>query len=642
MQRPRLLTQFELPLLKRELVEAAQRKRTYVLRVLLMCVLSLIFVVLYGELSSRQTNALRMLGTGRELAMVLIICDLVAVYALLPAMACAAISSEREKQTLQLLLIAKLNPGVIIVEKFISRMVPMLGLLVITTPLLALTYVLGGVTQQDLFILTLVLFTAAVQAASTAVFCSSFCATGLAAFWCTYLLLALMALGPPLLHWMDLLPDIQLVESLPKDQQAVPFTMFFLLINRMWAGTLGLVDVAKACAPVWLMSTAMLVAARFALVWIGSGTGLTNRWATGLLRASRRSGAWLIRMLKTAPQAVVRGRISDFGQAGPKGTTETGLPAVAAGDLPGDHPIAWREIRSSLMNQWVLHVGFVLLLGFFQITLLETTFTSRWNREEFCVMVDVVVIIVGLLVMVSQGCRMFAAERERQTLDALLTVPLSNRELLRQKQRPAIRLLVLAMLPVVSSLLIHLMYVQMRTRSWNFSGAGDIRFLSSQWFSAASVIAFAVVTHAIVYLSLARWVGILFGLVFRSQMKAMVASISSLLVLCIVPALLTALAMISVDSDPDDFPLFCFTSPAIIYVFALVGEISNVYGRSWFPDSDWMVLIVNLLVYGALLMFLRWQVLLRYPDLLNRRDMELSPAQPIPKPDVPATARTPA
>jgi hypothetical protein len=97
MNLPQVPAWLELPLLKRELIENSHKKRTYVLRTLVALVFMLVMLVFYSEQIARHSNALHVRGRGRDLAGILPVCNLVAIYALLPAMACSAISSERVK-----------------------------------------------------------------------------------------------------------------------------------------------------------------------------------------------------------------------------------------------------------------------------------------------------------------------------------------------------------------------------------------------------------------------------------------------------------------------------------------------------------------------------------------------------------------
>ncbi|MFN5585347.1 MAG: hypothetical protein ACK5DR_08610 [Planctomyces sp.] len=90
----------ELPLLRRELSELSARRRTYVIRVLGAVVI-----------------------------------------------VAGVITMEKERKTLGLLFVTRLSPRVIVLEKPGSRLLPMLTLLLITFPMLAFAYSLGGLDR---------------------------------------------------------------------------------------------------------------------------------------------------------------------------------------------------------------------------------------------------------------------------------------------------------------------------------------------------------------------------------------------------------------------------------------------------------------------------------------------------------------
>ena len=67
------------------------------LRVLVSLIFILVMLVFYSEQIARYPSVLQIMGRGRELAAILLVCNLTAIYLLLPAMACSAISSERAR-----------------------------------------------------------------------------------------------------------------------------------------------------------------------------------------------------------------------------------------------------------------------------------------------------------------------------------------------------------------------------------------------------------------------------------------------------------------------------------------------------------------------------------------------------------------
>ena len=100
---------------------------------------------------------------------------------------------------------------------------------------------------------------------------------------------------------------------------------------------------------------------------------------------------------------------------------------------PTDSPVAWRESHSTLLASWQLHVPLLLTILFLQWWSLPEVIGTTHRAEEVCLITDTGVLLTGLMMIAAAGCRTFAAERSRETLDILLTTPIRNRELLNQK-----------------------------------------------------------------------------------------------------------------------------------------------------------------------------------------------------------------
>ena len=92
---------------------------------------------------------------------------------LAPSSTAGAISLEREKQTLELLITTPISSLAIVVGKLLSALV-YLGLLIIASiPLMAVVFVFGGVAPEDMFYGYLVLIVTALGLGSFGLFCSS-------------------------------------------------------------------------------------------------------------------------------------------------------------------------------------------------------------------------------------------------------------------------------------------------------------------------------------------------------------------------------------------------------------------------------------------------------------------------------------
>jgi len=616
-----LFASLELPLLKRELIENSHRKRTYVVRILVALIFMLVMLVFYSEQIARHKSILQVMGQGRELAMLLFICNLVAIYVLLPAMACSAISAEREKQTLSLILISRITPGGLIAEKFLSRLVPMIALMLITLPMLSIAYMLGGLKLEAVFAALIGLFTAAVQVNSAAIMCSALFRTALEAFWATYLIFAVMGLGPPLLFEMGLLPRVPWFPMVGSDVLAVPFVLFLAASVESVGGVVGIWEVFLSCLPPLVVAAVMLVISRFAIAHGQQDAPLSFQAITKLSRRMSSLAFQIAAFPFRLIRSVISGTPLEF-----VSSSEDARPPRA---FPVDRPVAWRERQISALSGWRLHV--VLLCAVMVCEWGWFFIEEGRHGDEISVIFDVGFFIISLLMVVGVTCRTFSSERERQTLDLLLTTPLTNEELLKEKLSAANRTILFLMLPILFAGMTHLLIGDMpdfdhSQLSGNYYPYRTVHFFEFAWWSGATRYLFGLVTHALVYMTLVKWIATHFSLQFNSQMKAMLGTILTVLGLCIIPVMMFVIPLLLVGSDPDraDLPIWCFTSPALIFAFNETHDFYALFRSKWWPHSEYFTLFVNLFIYGTLTLIVRGFVLWRLPALLNREDSDQS------------------
>lgn len=179
--------QFSLPLLSKELTEMANRRRTYIIRTIYaMLFLGFVGFISLDQISNLQNNPLAILGHGRHIFESMIYLQFTAIYLFLPAITCSVITQEKEHNSLGLLLITRLSPSTIILEKYLGRLITMVTFLMLGLPILAFAYSLGGVSPvmfiNGLWFLMITMF----QVAALGVLCSSFFRTTVSAFIATY------------------------------------------------------------------------------------------------------------------------------------------------------------------------------------------------------------------------------------------------------------------------------------------------------------------------------------------------------------------------------------------------------------------------------------------------------------------------
>jgi ABC-type transport system involved in multi-copper enzyme maturation permease subunit len=194
---------WSMPLLGKELVEQANRRRTYIVRMLyagLLFFAASIFI--YEQFHRYSASGFEVLGRGAELFAAVVAFQFFGVYLFLPAVMVSAITLEKERESLALLLITSLGPWQIILQKYFGRLVPMLTFLLLSMPLLAVSYSLGGLSSDEVLAAILLLGLCCLQVGAFCLMLSAYCITTSTAFVLSYLLGACVFFGPVMLVLM--------------------------------------------------------------------------------------------------------------------------------------------------------------------------------------------------------------------------------------------------------------------------------------------------------------------------------------------------------------------------------------------------------------------------------------------------------
>jgi len=121
----------------------------------LSCIIGFIYYVITRAAPASVVNQ-----SGSWLTPVLLYVQLGLICLMAPTFSAGAISSEREQQTLDLLLVTLAKPSTILVGKVGAALSYLLLTLFGSLPLISLTYSLGGVALRDVAIAYLVMFVA--------------------------------------------------------------------------------------------------------------------------------------------------------------------------------------------------------------------------------------------------------------------------------------------------------------------------------------------------------------------------------------------------------------------------------------------------------------------------------------------------
>lgn len=595
----------DLPLLAKELIEQAARKRTYVIRV---AYASLLFFVgclfFFNELQAAATSPLAVLGRGKEMFATLVFTQFAGVYLFMPAITCGVLTQEKERDSLQLLLITRLGPWTILFEKLLGRLVPMLGFLMLSLPLLGFAYSLGGISLWLLGSGVWMLVLAAIQMGTLALFYSAFFRTTVAAFVATYATAFLMFFGPyvmwAILYLIGYLLGVDFDSLLRPFSQNITPGLFMLGAFPFFApplfagvsffpGGLGFWPLAVHSVMILAVSGGFLLLARRCVV----------------ARAFLPPRNYLLEFFKALDRGRRRPQPVRPATLGPVPDTDPAL-------LPADEPIAWRELAKRALGR----ARYLFrLLAFIEVPL--TLFcglliVSELASDQYYSFVPRVLISIGslilwllaVLIVAVQSASLIAGERSHQTLDVLCTTPLSGREIILQKFRGVRRLILVLWVPMLTVFLCEalLRTIAAERQHW----AGQRGSFDSVLYLASSAAA------ALVYLPLVAWLSLTVGLKFKTQTRAMIGSMAAILGWSVLP-LITITMPLAILLDGPQMLLDRRTCQALITGTTLFSPASIVFINETdfeflhneFGSAIWLPLIANFVFYGGMVLVFR-------------------------------------
>ncbi|MCP4785415.1 MAG: hypothetical protein GY903_27430 [Fuerstiella sp.] len=605
----------ELPLLRRELTELANRRRTYIVRVVGAVILLFFVFLAYSQSVGQRlqfvgnvgmAGPLQYLGIGGDIFSQIIPLLFYTIQILMPALCCACVTAEKENNTLGTLMLTRLSPGTIILEKFGSRLVPMLTLLILTFPVLAHVYTLGGV-DTDLLIGTLwLLFCECLLFASIAIACSAWFTTTVTAFIWSYVLIGFLAALTLSLGFSTFVPSA-IWRTAFIDSQWGASRAQMLAINTIGLGptvaqSSWLITVSRSI-PALLVTAVFLLFARLTLV----------------RRAFVSQSSLLLRIFR-----VVDVFFTDLNDR-----TTGGIELIRdSNPLPGDDPVAWRERNKKSLGKarYLFRVLVTLEIPTLFICVLAATASARNNFDGLYVLQGLIWTL-AVLVTAVKAATLFSSERARQTIEPLLSTPMSGVEMLGQKVVGMRRLLIVLAVPILTVSFTHFLL--------------QISFNRFSIDTLQRPVAYLLLSicATFVLLYLATWLSAGIGLKLHSQTKAVLASVTVLVAWTVIP--LVAVVFFRFDPPTEEFaitfsPLSAvlateqyLTEPYMRTSYNAYGQIENV-PRLWWACC-------TIVVFAVATLIIRQTVRYTCPVLLGRRE---NPSEP-PLASVPGQAQVP-
>ena len=581
-----------LPLLTKELIEQSARKRTYILRfVYAIALYGITLWIFQRQLGSWNATGLSVLGQGRGLFTSLAWFEFAGIYLFLPAMTCGVLTTEKERDTLGLLLLTKLGPWTIVFEKLFSRLVPMASFVMLSLPLLAVSYSLGGIESGDIAKLMWVLFATAIQVGSFSVLCSAWFRTTAASFMASYLLgtLAIIATG----YFYEYIcgPGFQFVAQILLSTPAHDWLFGpDLTIKNAWALAFGpsivngyelmedsfrrgaslpqqtVLDCIVMTLPLFGTSFLSLMAARFVL------------WKRAFVRPKH----LLLRVFKNLDRFFYRVN---------NNRVTKGIVVIRESvTLPLYEPIRWRETskRSLGTTRYLIRMLLLLEVPVMVMLLWPTNDHSIRSGYAPAYVTCWLLWIVATLVLTIQSTGLIGRERSHQSLDVLLTTPLESDEIVRQKFAGIWRMIHMLWIPFTSVYLFQIWW-----ESWVNSGS------NFGYSPRENMILFTIVRAVFavtLYLPTIAWLGFHLGLRCRSQTQAILVMMTLISLVCVVPPLVSWLLVPQSTAMYDRRP---FLGPAISFL-----SPAAILSAVPYTPEYWVLLIIHFVGVSVLYLWL--------------------------------------
>ncbi len=582
-----MLRFFSFPLLAKELTEAAARRRTYVLRVVYGAALFAVFAAMAPRWLWRGSyDPLSVMGAGRDMFENILVLQFVGIGLFLPAMMCGRIAEEKERDSLVLLFLTDLGPWSIVLQKYLGGLVPMLSFFLLAMPLAAVAYAFGGVTTDALGTGLYTLLLACLQVGALALMCSAWCRTTVSALMSTYLLATVFYAGSPILaeilrefvrgsHWWERERDITLL---------IPPAMYAYHRGKPWA------DVALRSIPILVSIATFLLLARVFLV----------------RRAFVPPSSFFLRLFRRLDGVMHRAnRI-----------TGHRMLLRETRSLPDDDPIAWREMTRKALGK-VHHLVRILtaieLPIIFLCAFASVSVEGHSGQSEMLSIVAAIIGTLAVLALSVQASNTIVSERVQQTLEVLLTTPLTAREIVAQKARVLRRFMLVLAVPLLT------IFGSECFMEW------DTNPRHGRKDSALIYIVCSLLTVGI-FLPLTSWLSLWIGLKMRTRFKAILTALAVIVAWCTGPIM--ALIFVQSAGRFDENPGGVFIG-ALALLSPLVVPFANEQSELgsfppfyyWLqnpPATAWHVLAVNFTFYTALLLLFRHLALSRADRYLRR------------------------
>lgn len=162
------------PVYKRETMVSARSFKLSLILLIFNGILALVALLnMYSTLAQVRLTAEIQYSSFLDLYVFVAVLEFVMLIFIMPALTAGSISGERERQTLELMLTTRMTPAEIVLGKMMASLSTMSLMIISSFPILAMVFVYGGVTLNDIVVLLLCYVAAALFVGSLGICCSA-------------------------------------------------------------------------------------------------------------------------------------------------------------------------------------------------------------------------------------------------------------------------------------------------------------------------------------------------------------------------------------------------------------------------------------------------------------------------------------
>jgi hypothetical protein len=199
---------------------------------------------------------------------------------------------------------------------------------------------------------------------------------------------------------------------------------------------------------------------------------------------------------------------------------------------------------------------------------------------------------LAVLALSAFSANAFVSERVSQTLEVLMTTPLSARDMVRQKARMLTRFMWVVAAPLMTVFVVE----------WWMESESSYRYVHDVLQTQPSSYLLCSVLTLAIYLPLVLWLSLWIGLKMKTRFRAIITALAVVVAWCVLPLICGVILQLRTPSL--ESTLLALTSPLA------VPAGNEVFGlRELFPHQPLLGVLCNFSIYGLILVALRHRCL---------------------------------